>query len=466
MIERERGMFGSKAGSQLQVPRQTSERMQGMRRRVLIMGAAGRDFHNFNVMYRDDPQVEVVAFTATQIPFINDRTYPASLAGERYPEGIPIHDESMLTQLVREQEIDDVVFSYSDVSHAFVMHKASQVQAAGANFVLPGPRATMLTSTVPVISVCAVRTGSGKSQTTRAIAELLKQAGKRVVAVRHPMPYGNLAAQRVQRYATLEDLDRYDTTIEEREEYEPHITSGTIVYAGVDYGAILEQAQAECDVLLWDGGNNDTSFYKPDLNIVVADPLRAGDETNYYPGEVNLRQADVIVINKMDSASTGQVNALMATIRQTNPDAMVITANSRVTVDDPGAINGKRALVIEDGPTLTHGGMKFGAGVVAARAHGATEIVDPRPWATGTIAQTYLKYDVGPVLPAMGYSAGQLAEMEGILDAADADVVVIGTPIDLRAVIEIRKPAVRVRYNLEVLPDSPSLLAALKPILR
>jgi len=429
------------------------------------MGAAGRDFHNFNVTYRDDPQVEVVAFTATQIPFINDRMYPASLAGEHYPLGIPIHDEDMLSDLIREQEIDDVVFSYSDVSHAFVMHKASQVQAAGANFVLLGPRATMLTATVPVVSVCAVRTGSGKSQTTRAIAAILKEAGKRVVAVRHPMPYGDLEAQRVQRYATVADLDRYDTTIEEREEYEPHITSGTIIYAGVDYGAILAQAQAECDVLLWDGGNNDTSFYTPDLNIVVADPLRAGDETSYYPSEVNLRMADVIVVNKMDSASPQQVSDLMETIRQTNPEATVIQANSRVTLDDPEAIRGKRVLVVEDGPTLTHGGMKLGAGVVGARAHGAAEIVDPRPWATGTIAQTFLKYDVGPVLPAMGYSAGQLAEMEQIIDAADVDAVVIGTPIDLRAVIRISKPAVRVRYDLEVLPGSPSLRAVLSPVL-
>ncbi|NMM23186.1 MAG: GTPase [Phycicoccus sp.] len=436
-----------------------------MQRRLLIMGAAGRDFHNFNVAYRDDPQVEVVAFTATQIPFIDDRMYPASLAGERYPHGIQIHDESMLTQLIKEQEIDDVIFSYSDVPHAYVMHKASQVQAAGANFVLLGPRETMLTSTVPVVAVCAVRTGSGKTQTTRAIAATLKEAGKRVVAVRHPMPYGNLEAQRVQRYATLEDLDLHKTTIEEREEYEPHIMAGTIIYAGVDYGQILEQAQAECDVLLWDGGNNDLPFYKPDIHIVVADPLRAGHETSYYPGEVNLRMADVIVINKMDSASTEQVSALMDSIHQTNPDATVIKANSRVTVDDPDAIKGKRVLVIEDGPTLTHGEMKFGAGVVAARAHGAAEIVDPRPWATGTIAETFLKYDVGPVLPAMGYSQGQLAEMEEIIDAADVDVVVIGTPIDLRRVIEIRKPALRVRYDLEVLPGSPTLLDALKPVL-
>jgi predicted GTPase len=429
------------------------------------MGAAGRDFHNFNVAYRDDPRVEVVAFTATQIPFINDRTYPASLAGERYPEGIPIYDESMLTALVTEQAIDDVVFSYSDISHANVMHKASQVLADGANFVLLGARETMLTSTVPVVAVCAVRTGAGKSQTTRAIARTLKDAGKRVVAVRHPMPYGDLEAQRVQRYATLEDLTMYDTTIEEREEYEPHIASGTIIYAGVDYGQILEQAQAECDVLLWDGGNNDLPFYKPDLHIVVADPLRAGHETTYYPGEVNLRMADVIVINKMDSATPEQVEALMDTIHEANPQAVVITANSRVTVDDPEVIRGKRVLVVEDGPTLTHGEMKFGAGVVAARAQGADQIVDPRPWAIGTIAETFLKYDVGPVLPAMGYSEGQLAEMESIIDAAEVDAVVIGTPIDLRAVIDIRKPATRVRYDLEVLPGSPSLLDALKPVL-
>jgi len=436
-----------------------------MPRRVLIMGAAGRDFHNFNVAYRGDRRIEVVAFTATQIPFIDDRTYPASLAGERYPNGIAIHDESELTRLIKDHQVDDVIFSYSDVSHTYVMHKASQVLAAGANFVLLGPGETMLEATVPVVAVCAVRTGSGKSQTTRAVVETLKDAGKRVVAVRHPMPYGNLAAQRVQRYATLDDLVRYDTTIEEREEYEPHIASGTIIYAGVDYGDILAQAQAECDVLIWDGGNNDLPFYAPDVHIVVADPLRAGHETGYYPGEANLRMADVVVINKMDSASAEQVEALTDAIGQANPEATVIRANSRVTVDDPDAIRGKRVLVIEDGPTLTHGEMKFGAGVVAARAHGATEIVDPRPWAIGTIAETFRKYDVGPVLPAMGYSDGQLAEMATIIDTVDADVVVIGTPIDLRRVLDISKPAVRVRYDLDVLPDSPSLRDVLKPIL-
>jgi predicted GTPase len=429
------------------------------------MGAAGRDFHNFNVAYRGDPGSVVVAFTATQIPFIHDRTYPASLAGEAYPQGIPIHDESELTRLIRELEVDDVVFSYSDVSHQHVMHKASEVVAAGANFVLLGPRATMLKAAVPVVAVCAVRTGSGKSQTTRAIAQTLKEAGKRVVAVRHPMPYGDLAAQRVQRYASLDDLGRYDTTVEEREEYEPHITSGTVIYAGVDYGEILERAQAECDVLLWDGGNNDLPFFAPDVHVVVADPLRAGHETSYHPGEANLRMADAIVINKMDSASAEQVRELTETIARTNPDATIVRANSRVTVDEPAAIAGKRVLVVEDGPTLTHGDMKFGAGVVAARAHGAGEIVDPRPWALGTIEETFRRYDVGPVLPAMGYSEEQLEEMQKIIDAADAELVVIGTPIDLRRVIEIRKPAVRVRYDLEVLPGSPSLADVVRPVL-
>jgi predicted GTPase len=436
-----------------------------MPRRVLIMGAAGRDFHNFNVAYRDDPDVEVVAFTATQIPFIDDRTYPASLAGPRYPNGIPIHDEGELTGLIDGKDVDDVVFSYSDVSHEYVMHKGSEVLAAGANFTLLGPRATMLQATVPVVAVCAVRTGSGKSQTTRAIAQTLRDAGRRVVAVRHPMAYGNLEAQRVQRYASIEDLERYDTTIEEREEYEPHIMSGTVIYAGVDYGDILEQAQAECDVLLWDGGNNDLPFYRPTVHIVVADPLRAGHETSYHPGEANLRMADVIVINKMDSASPEQVATLVETIGEVNPGATIVRANSRVSVDEPDTIGGKRVLVVEDGPTLTHGGMKFGAGVVAARANGAAEIVDPRPWAIGTIDETFRKYDVGPVLPAMGYSEGQLAEMEKIIDSVEADVVVIGTPIDLRRVIEINKPAVRVRYDLDVLPGSPSLLDVLGQVL-
>jgi predicted GTPase len=436
-----------------------------MPRRVLIMGAAGRDFHNFNVAFRDDRRVEVVAFTATQIPFINDRLYPKELAGARYPNGIQIHDESELTNLIRDLEVEDVIFAYSDVPHEYVMHKGSEAMAAGANFVLLGPRDTMLDASVPVVAVCAVRTGSGKSQTTRAIAGTLKEAGKRVVAVRHPMPYGDLNAQRVQRYAELADLERYETTIEEREEYEPHITSGTIIYAGVDYGDILAQAQQECDVLLWDGGNNDLPFYTPTVHVVVADPLRAGHEMSYHPGEANLRMADVIVINKMDSASIDQVNALMDTIHHANPAATIVKANSRVTVDDPDAIRGKRVLVVEDGPTLTHGEMKFGAGVVAARQHGAAVIVDPRPWAVGTIDETFRKYDVGAVLPAMGYSDGQLAEMEKIIDAAEVDLVVIGTPIDLRRVINISKPAVRVGYDLEVLPGSPTLRDVLAPVL-
>jgi predicted GTPase len=435
------------------------------KRRILIMGAAGRDFHNFNTVYRDDANAEVVAFTATQIPFINDRKYPAEIAGASYPDGIQIYDESELVRLIRDLEVDDVVFSYSDVSHETVMHKASEVLAAGANFLLLGPHDTMIRASIPTVAVVAVRTGVGKSQTTRAIAGALKEAGKTVVAVRHPMPYGDLAAQRVQRYATLEDLDRYETTIEEREEYEPHITSGTVIYAGVDYGAILEQAQAEADVLLWDGGNNDLPFYTPDVWITLVDPLRAGHELTYHPGEANLRAADVIIVNKMDSATPEQVARLDATIGEVNPTAMVVKANSRVTVDDAEAIRGKRVLVVEDGPTLTHGSMKIGAGVVAAQRNGAAEIVDPRPWAFGTIADTFEKYDVGAVLPAMGYSDGQLEEMEKIIEATDADLVVIGTPIDLRRVIDIRKPAVRVRYDLEVLPESPQLTDVLKPVL-
>ena len=436
-----------------------------MPRRVLIMGAAGRDFHNFNVVYRDNPDYEVVAFTATQIPFIDDRTYPAELAGSRYPNGISIYDESELTRLIRDERVDDVIFAYSDVSHEYVMHKGSEVLAAGANYELLGPNATMLGTSVPVVAVCAVRTGSGKSQTTRAVAATLRDAGKRVVAVRHPMPYGDLNAQRVQRFETLEDLDANNVTIEEREEYEPHLNAGTVVYAGVDYGEILERAQAECDVLLWDGGNNDLPFYRPAIHIVVADPLRAGHETTYHPGEANLRMADVIVINKIDSATTEQVEQLEATIARLNSVATVVKANSPVSVDDASAISGKRVLVVEDGPTLTHGEMKYGAGVVAARLNGAAEVVDPRRWAVGTIDDTFRKYDVGPVLPAMGYSDEQLAEMEKIIDEADVDVVVIASPIDLRHVIDVRKPAVRVRYDLETIAGSPALSDVLQPVL-
>jgi predicted GTPase len=437
-----------------------------MSRRVLIMGAAGRDFHNFNVVYRDDPKVEVVAFTATQIPYIDDRTYPAELAGPRYPEGIRIHEEDELPRLIRQLRVDEVVFAYSDVSHEHVMHKASEALAAGASFVLLGPDATMLQADIPTVAVTAVRTGVGKSQTTRAVAATLKEAGKKVVAVRHPMPYGDLTAQRVQRFAELADLDRFQTTIEEREEYEPHITSGTVIYAGVDYAAILEQAQTEAEVLLWDGGNNDLPFYRPDVHLVLVDPLRVGHETRYHPGEANLRRSDVVVINKIDSATPEQVAALEETIARLNPVATVVKANSRITVDDPEAIAGKRVLVVEDGPTLTHGEMKIGAGVVAAQRSGAAEIVDPRPWAVGSIAETLEKYDVGAVLPAMGYSEGQLDEMAKTIDGADADLVVIGTPIDLRQVVDLRKPAVRVRYDLEVLPDSPQLIEVLAPVLR
>jgi len=425
-----------------------------MRRRVLIMGAAGRDFHDFNVTYRDDPESEVVAFTATQIPFIADRTYPRELAGPRYPEGIPIYPEERLAKLIADLKVDDVVFAYSDVSHEYVMHRASQVLAAGANFVLLGPHATMLRAEVPVVAVCAVRTGSGKSQTTRYIAELLKREGLKVVAVRHPMPYGDLLAERVQRFAELEDLDRAGVTIEEREEYEAHIRAGTVVYAGVDYGAILEQAQRECDVLLWDGGNNDLPFYRPDVHITVADPLRAGDERTYHPGEANLRMAGVVLINKVNTAKPGQVADVEASVRQFNPGATIIKAASVVTLSHPEQVTGKRVLVVEDGPTLTHGGMKFGAGVVAARQAGAAEIVDPRPYVTGTIAEVFDRYDVGPVLPAEGYSPGQLRELERVITATPCDTVVIATPIDLRHVICLTRPAVRVTYELEEIGPS------------
>lgn len=435
-----------------------------MPRRVLIMGAAGRDFHDFNVVYRDDPRYEVVAFTATQIPFIADRRYPAELAGPRYPDGIQIHDEGELTDLIRKLDVDEVVFAYSDVSHEYVMHKASEVLAAGASFQLLGSNATMLYAKVPVVAVCAVRTGCGKSQTTRYIADLLRREGRRVVAVRHPMPYGDLVAERVQRFARIEDLDHANVTIEEREEYEAHILAGTVVYAGVDYGAILEQAQRECDVLLWDGGNNDLPFYRPDLHITVVDPLRAGHERTYHPGETNLRMADVVLINKVGTAEPDQVAAVETSIRELNPAAMVIKADSAITLSEPQLVEGKRVLVIEDGPTLTHGGMKFGAGVVAAQAAGAAEIVDPRPYAKGTLAEVFERYDVGPVLPAEGYSPAQLGELEETIAATPCDTVVIGTPIDLRHVIRLTRPAVRVTYELEEMGE-PTLDEALRTII-
>ncbi len=436
-----------------------------MPRRVLIMGAAGRDFHNFNVMYRDSADHEVVAFTATQIPFIADRIYPAELAGPRYPGGIQIHPETDLDRLIRELDVDEVAFSYSDVSHGYVMGKASQVMAAGASFVLPGPRDTMLTARVPVVAVCAVRTGCGKSQTSRRVCQAIRESGLTPVVVRHPMPYGNLAAQQVQRFAGYDDLAAHKVTVEEREEYEPHLAEGTVVYAGVDFGAILERAQSECDVLVWDGGNNDYPFYHPDLWITVADPLRAGHESTYYPGDLNFRAADVVVVNKIDSASQQQLDAIDAAISALNPTAMVVRARSEVTVEKPELITGRRVLVIEDGPTLTHGEMQYGAGIVAARRNGAAEIVDPRELATGTMRDVYAKYPIGPVLPAMGYSHQQLSDLEQMINAADADTVVIATPIDLARLITINKAALRVRYDLAEAATSPTIKDALKPLL-
>jgi len=436
-----------------------------MKRRIVIMGAAGRDFHNFNVVYRDDPSTEVVAFTATQIPFIDDRIYPTQLAGPAYPKGIEIHPEEELAELIADREVDDVVFAYSDVSYEYVMHKASEVMAAGANFLLLGPEATMLDASVPVVAVCAVRTGCGKSQTTRYVAELLKEEGLRVVAVRHPMPYGDLVAQRVQRFATLQDLDSAGVTIEEREEYEAHIREGTIVYAGVDYGAILEQAQQECDVLLWDGGNNDLPFYRPDVHITVADPLRSGDERAYLPSEVNVRMAHAVLINKIDVAHPKNVAEVESSVLEINPNATILRANSVLEIDRPDLIAGKRVLVIEDGPTLTHGGMKFGAGTVAAERAGAAQIVDPRPYVSGTIAEVFDRYDVGAVLPAQGYSPAQLAELEDAIRKTPCDAVVIGTPMDLRHVITLDKPSVRVTYHLEEIGE-PTLRDVLDEIIR
>ena len=436
-------------------------------RKVLIAGAAGRDFHNFNVAFRGRDDVRVVAFTATQIPDIEGRVYPAQLAGDGYPDGIPILAEEELTDIVRRGEVDDVVFAYSDVTHEHVMHIGSTAMAAGADFRLMGPRSTELRSSKPVVAICAVRTGSGKSQTTRHVASVLRGAGKRVAVLRHPMPYGDLTKQAVQRFERYEDLDAAAATIEEREEYEPHLAEGNIVFAGIDYGAILERAEQEADVVVWDGGNNDTPFIRPDLHLVVVDPHRPGHELRYHPGETNLRMADACIVNKIDTAPEEGVEAVLESIRKVNPDAAVVRAASPFEVEqDTHEIRGKRVLAIEDGPTLTHGDMKYGAGVVAARQHGAAEIIDPRPWAIGTIDETFRKYDVGPVLPAMGYSEGQLAEMEKIIDAADVDIVVIGTPIDLRRVITISKPAVRVRYDLEVLEDSPQLTDVLAPVLR
>jgi predicted GTPase len=418
--------------------------------RVIIMGAAGRDFHNFNVFFRERGEFEVIAFTATQIPNIEGRLYPAVLAGDLYPNGIPIYPESELTELIKRFKVNRVVFAYSDVPHEYVMHKASQVMAAGADFWLMGPESTMVKSVKPLISVCAVRTGSGKSQTTRKVVRILKEMGKKVVSIRHPMPYGNLAEQVSERFATYEDLDKYKCTIEEREEYEPHIDLGAIIYAGVDYEKILREAEKEADIIVWDGGNNDFPFYHSDLQIVVADPLRPGHELTYHPGEMNFRSADVIVINKEDSANFDSIELVRNHAMQVNPNAIIIDAVSPIFVENGEIIKGKKVVVVEDGPTLTHGGMSYGAGFVAAKKWGASEIVSPLPYAVGSIMSTYQKYNqTKDVLPAMGYSDAQIKELEETINKIPVDVVIIGTPIDLRKLVKLNKPAVRIRYELQ-----------------
>ncbi len=430
--------------------------------RTLIMGAAGRDFHNFNTFFRGNPEYEVVAFTATQIPDIEGRLYPQELAGDLYPKGIPIYAEEELPRLIKEFNVEQVIFAYSDVPHDYVMHKAALVNALGADFRLMGTKATQIKSTKPVVSVCAVRTGSGKSQTSRRVSLLLRGMGYRVAAIRHPMPYGNLVAQEVQRFASYDDLDEYETTIEEREEYEPHLDNGVIVYAGVDYEKILRAAEKEVDIVLWDGGNNDFPFYAPDLQIVVADPHRPGHEGSYYPGETNVRMADVFIINKVDTAEPENVLKVRENLQRLNPKAILIEAASPLFVDDPETIRGKRVLVIEDGPTLTHGGMAYGAGYVAARRFGAAEIVNPRPFAARSIAATYQKYPkTGPILPAMGYGEAQMKDLEATIDRSDVDLVIVGTPIDLTRVIQLRKPYQRVRYELQEL-GRPTLEDVLK----
>ncbi len=432
------------------------------KKRILIMGAAGRDFHNFNTYYRDNDRYEVVAFTATQIPDIEGRKYPPELAGALYPEGIPIYAEAELDRLIAEYNVDEVVFAYSDVSHEYVMHKASQVLAAGADYRLMGLKNTQIKSSKPLVSVCAVRTGCGKSQTTRRVADALRDMGLKVVVIRHPMPYGDLAAQAVQRFATYDDLDKHEVTVEEREEYEPHIDRGIVVYAGVDYEAILRQAEQEADIVLWDGGNNDLPFYQADLNIVVADPHRPGHELSYHPGEANLRMADVVVINKIDTADLANIAAVRKNIIDVNPDVLIVEAASPIDVEKPEAIWGKRVLVIEDGPTLTHGGMAYGAGTVAAQRFGAAEIVDPRPYAIGSIAETYKKYPgTGPILPAMGYGRQQRADLEQTINNMPVDLVIVATPIDLSRVIKIKLPYERVRYELQEI-GKPTLAQILK----
>lgn len=425
--------------------------------RVLIMGAAGRDFHNFNMVFRDNEAYEVVAFTATQIPNIEGRRYPPELAGALYPNGIPIYPESELPTLIRILGVDQVVFAYSDIQHQYVMSKAATVIAAGADFRLMGPKDTMVASNKPVVAVCAVRTGSGKSQTTRYVAGLLQEMGKKVVAIRHPMPYGDLVKQRVQRFASYSDLDLHETTIEEREEYEPHIDRGIVVYAGVDYEAILRQAEQEADVILWDGGNNDLPFYKPDLHIVVADPHRAGHELSYWPGSANFRMADVIIINKVDTADLQPISAVRDNAAAVNPGAVIVEAASPIFVEDADAIRGKRVLVIEDGPTLTHGEMKYGAGIVAAQRFGASEIIDPRPYTVGTITETFEKYpDIGTLLPAMGYGGEQIHDLEETIRRVPCDLVISATPIDLTRVAKIYHPVQRVSYELQII-GQPSL---------
>ncbi len=424
--------------------------MQNVPRRVVILGAAGRDFHDFNTVFRDDPGSRVVAFTATQIPGIDARRYPAALAGPLYPDGIPIVPEEELDDLIRREKVDRCVFSYSDVSHPTVMHLASKVIAAGADFLLLGANQTMLKSKVPVVAVTAVRTGAGKSQTTRYLSRILKEQGVKVVAVRHPMPYGDLAAQACQRFATYADLDREKCTIEEREEYEPHLDNGFVVYAGVDYGQILRRAEAEAEVILWDGGNNDLPFYVPDLHICIADPHRPGHETAYHPGEANFRRADVILINKCDTADAGNIHLIEVAAASLNPNARVLRCNSPVVCEKPELVRGKRALVVEDGPTLTHGGMTFGAGLVAAKKAGAAAIVDPKPFAVGSLEATYRKYpNAAGILPAMGYGDAQVKDLAETIERTPCDVVVVGTPIDLTRVVRLGKPVVRVRYELE-----------------
>ena len=432
---------------------------------VIIMGAAGRDFHNFNTYFRDNPAYRVVAFTATQIPDIEGRVYPAKLAGKDYPDGIPIYAEEELPELIKKHQVDQVVFAYSDVAHENVMHKASLVAACGADFRLMGPNTTMLKSKRKVVSVTAVRTGCGKSQTTRYVAKILKDAGKRVAVIRHPMPYGNLEEQAAMRFATYEDLDKYECTIEEREEFEPHIDENIVVYAGVDYELILRQAEEEADVILWDGGNNDIPFYFSDLHIVIVDPHRPGHETTYHPGETNLRMADIAVVNKIDSADPAKVEMVKEAVTKYNPEAKIIMANSPITVDDPETVKGKKVLVVEDGPTLTHGGMSYGAGVIAAEKLGAAELIDPRPYAVGSIKDTFAKFGhLSKLLPAMGYSKTQIEELEETINSSPAEVVIIGTPIDLRRVMSLTKPAVRVRYDLEEI-GTPQMKEMLEKLL-